>query len=89
MVEIDYIFKIFKLFLKEVLERLKNVGLSFILGVGVEVLSDRVRDVIVFKKLSSDWWIEVYRMAYFCGIKSMVIMMFGSVDNEEDVVEYL
>lgn len=89
MVEIDYIFKIFKLFLKEVLERLKSVGLSFILGVGVEILSDRVRDVIVFKKLSSDWWIEVYRMVYFCGIKSMVIMMFGSVDNEEDVIEYL
>lgn len=89
MVEIDYIFKIFKLFLKEVLERLKSVGLSFILGVGVEILSDRVCDVIVFKKLSSDWWIEVYRMVYFCGIKSMVIMMFGSVDNEEDVIEYL
>ncbi|EPZ97142.1 dehypoxanthine futalosine cyclase [Helicobacter pylori] len=88
-VEIDYISKISKLSLKEVLERLKNAGLSSIPGAGAEILSDRVRDVIAPKKLSSDRWIEVHRMAHLCGIKSTATMMFGSVDNEEDVVEHL
>ncbi|MGL2734601.1 dehypoxanthine futalosine cyclase [Helicobacter pylori] len=88
-VEIDYISKISKLSLKEVLERLKNAGLSSIPGAGAEILSDRVRGVIAPKKLSSDRWIEVHRMAHLCGIKSTATMMFGSVDNEEDVVEHL
>ncbi|RVY34357.1 dehypoxanthine futalosine cyclase [Helicobacter pylori] len=88
-VEIDYISKISKLSLKEVLERLKNAGLSSIPGAGAEILSDRVRDVIAPKKLSSDRWIEVHRTAHLCGIKSTATMMFGSVDNEEDVVEHL
>ncbi|NHB52709.1 dehypoxanthine futalosine cyclase [Helicobacter pylori] len=88
-VEIDYISKISKLSLKEVLERLKNAGLSSIPGAGAEILSDRVRDVIAPKKLSSDRWIEVHRTAHLCGIKSTATMMFGSVDNEEDVIEHL
>ncbi|WP_043902647.1 dehypoxanthine futalosine cyclase [Helicobacter cetorum] len=88
-IEIDYISKISKLSLKEVLERLKNAGLSSIPGAGAEILSDRVRDVIAPKKLSSDRWIEVHKTAHLCGIKSTATMMFGSVDNDEDVAEHL
>ncbi|CAM2858457.1 dehypoxanthine futalosine cyclase [Helicobacter felis] len=88
-VEIDYIAKISRLSLVEVLERLKAAGLSSIPGAGAEILSDRVRHVIAPKKLSADRWIEVHRQAHKCGIKSTATMMFGSVDTNEDVIEHL
>lgn len=87
-IEINYIAKISKLSISEVLTRLKKVGLSSIPGAGAEVLSDRVRDVIAPKKLDSDEWIEVHRLAHKLDIKSTATMMFGSVDNDEDIVEH-
>ena len=44
--EIDFIAKISKISVKEVLIRLKEKGLSSIPGAGAEILSDRVRDII-------------------------------------------
>ena len=49
--EIDYIAKISKISIEEVLIRLKEKGLSSIPGAGAEILSDRVRDIIAPKKL--------------------------------------
>lgn len=88
-IEINYIAKVSKLTIPEVLRRLKKSGLSSIPGAGAEVLSDRVRDVIAPKKLDSDEWIEVHRQAHKLDIKSTATMMFGSVDEDEDIVEHL
>ncbi len=87
-VEIDYISKISKISYKEVLQRLQKKGLFSMPGAGAEVLSDRVRAVIAPKKLSSDEWIEVHRQAHKIGMKTTATMMFGSVDEPEDVVEH-
>ncbi|WP_104629266.1 dehypoxanthine futalosine cyclase [Helicobacter bizzozeronii] len=88
-VEIDYIAKISKLSLPEVLARLKAAGLSSIPGAGAEVLSDRVREVIAPKKLSADRWIEVHKEAHKLDIKSTATMMFGTTDTNEDIAEHL
>ncbi|PAF52282.1 dehypoxanthine futalosine cyclase [Helicobacter sp. 13S00477-4] len=87
-IEINYIAKVSKLSISEVLSRLKSVGLSSIPGAGAEILSDRVRDIIAPKKLDSDEWIEVHKLAHKLDIKSTATMMFGSVDEDEDVVEH-
>ena len=87
-IEINYIAKVSHLSIDEVLKRLKNAGLSSIPGAGAEILSDRVRDIIAPKKLDSDEWIEVHRRAHKLDIKSTATMMFGSVDNDEDVIEH-
>ncbi len=87
-VEIDYIAKISKISYKEVLQRLHDKGLFSMPGAGAEVLSERVRKVIAPKKLSSDEWIAIHRAAHEVGIKTTATMMFGSVDNEEDIVEH-
>ena len=87
-IEINYIAKVSHLSIPEVLERLKKAGLSSIPGAGAEILSDRVRDIIAPKKLDSSEWIEVHRQAHKLDIKSTATMMFGSVDNDDDIIEH-
>jgi cyclic dehypoxanthinyl futalosine synthase len=87
-IEIDYIAKVSKLSIPEVLTRLKAKGLSSIPGAGAEILSDRVRDIIAPKKLDSDRWIEVHREAHKLDIKSTATMMFGTVETDEEIIEH-
>ncbi len=87
-IEINYIAKISKLPIPEVLKRLQNAGLSSIPGAGAEILSDRVRDIIAPKKLDTKEWLEVHREAHKIGMKSTATMMFGSVEDDEDIVAH-
>lgn len=88
-VEIDYIARVSKISISEVLSRLKTAGLYSIPGAGAEILSDRVRDIISPKKCSSDTWLEVHRQAHKIGVKSTATMMFGTVESDEEIVEHL
>lgn len=88
-IEINYIAKVSNLSVIEVLQILKDAGLSSIPGAGAEVLSDRVRDIIAPKKLDSDEWINIHKQAHLLDIKSTATMMFGSVDNDDDIIEHL
>ncbi|MDD6055218.1 MAG: dehypoxanthine futalosine cyclase [Helicobacter sp.] len=87
-IEINYIAKISKISIKEVLSRLKAKGLASIPGAGAEILSDSVRDIIAPKKLDSAEWIEVHKEAHKLGIKSTATMMFGSVESDLDIIEH-
>lgn len=87
-IEINYIAKISKISIAEVLKRLQKCGLASIPGAGAEILSDRVRDVIAPKKLDSNEWIEVHREAHKLGIKSTATMMFGSVESDKEIIEH-
>lgn len=87
-IEIDYIAKVSKSSIDEVLQTLKNAGLSSIPGAGAEVLSDRVRDIIAPKKLDSTEWIAIHRAAHKLDMKTTATMMFGSVDDESDIVNH-
>ncbi len=88
-IEIDYIARISKISVSEVLSRLKAKGLSSIPGAGAEILSDRVRDIIAPKKIDADRWIEIHREAHKLGIKSTATMMFGTVETDIEIVEHL
>ena len=88
-VEIDYIARVSKISIPEVLLRLKNAGLYSIPGAGAEILSDRVRDIISPKKCSSSTWLEVHKEAHKIGLKSTATMMFGTVESDEEIVEHL
>lgn len=87
-IEIDYIAKVSRVSIDEVLQTLKNAGLSSIPGAGAEVLSDRVRDIIAPKKLDSAEWIAIHRAAHKLDMKTTATMMFGSVDDESDIVNH-
>jgi len=86
--EIDFIAKISKISVKEVLIRLKEKGLSSIPGAGAEILSDRVRDIIAPKKIDVKEWLNVHKTAHQLGIKSTATMMFGTVESEEEIIEH-
>lgn len=88
-VEIDYIARVSKISISEVLSRLKKAGLYSIPGAGAEILSDRVRDIISPKKCSSDTWLKVHKEAHKIGVKSTATMMFGTVESDEEIVEHL
>jgi len=87
--EIDFIAKISKISIKEVLIRLKQKGLASIPGAGAEILSDRVRDIIAPKKIDVKEWLNVHKIAHENGIKSTATMMFGTVESDEEIIEHL
>ncbi|MBE3609919.1 dehypoxanthine futalosine cyclase [Campylobacter californiensis] len=87
-VEIDYIARISKITIAEVLSRLKAKGLYSIPGAGAEILSDRVRDIIAPRKCDTAIWLDVHRQAHKLDIKSTATMMFGTVETTREIVEH-
>ncbi len=87
-VEISYIAKVSNLSYHEVLRRLKAKGLSSIPGAGAEILSDRVRQIISPRKLSSQEWLDIHQAAHEVGMKTTATMMYGTVESDEEIVEH-
>lgn len=87
-IEIDFIAKVSRISVEEVLQRLKDKGLASIPGAGAEILSDKVRDIIAPKKIDSEVWIDIHRKAHKLDIKSTATMMYGTVESDEDIVEH-
>ena len=87
-IEVDFIAKVSKISILEVLQRLQAKGLSSVPGAGAEILSDRVRDIIAPKKLDTEKWLEVHRTAHSIGMKTTATMMFGTVETDEEIIEH-
>lgn len=88
-IEIDYIAKISKITVREVLSRLKAKGMDAMPGAGAEILSDRVRDIVAPKKLDAARWVEIHKIAHEEGLTTSATMMFGMVETDEEIVEHL
>jgi cyclic dehypoxanthinyl futalosine synthase len=73
----------------DVLDRLWDAGQRTLPGGGAEVLSERVRRRIAPKKGGPETWIEVHREAHRRGFKSTATMMYGHVEQPEDILEHL
>lgn len=73
----------------EVLQKLWNAGLRSLPGGGAEILSDRVKKKISHLKGTSADWLRVMREAHSMGYKSTATMMYGHLENEEDIIEHL
>jgi len=71
------------------LQVLNEAGLDSIPGGGAEILSDRIREQISPKKIGKAKWLEVMEQAHLIGIKTTATMMFGSVEEPEDIIEHL
>jgi cyclic dehypoxanthinyl futalosine synthase len=73
----------------ETIKALKEAGLDSIPGGGAEILSDRVREAISPKKIKSGEWLKVMEEAHGLGMRTTATMMFGSVEEPEDIIEHL
>ncbi len=87
-IELDFIAKVSRITIQEVLSRLKVKGLASIPGAGAEILSDKVRDIIAPKKIDSEVWVDVHRQAHKLDIMSTATMMYGTVESDEDIVDH-
>ncbi len=86
--EILYIAELENMSVREVLAELQEAGLGSIPGGGAEILSDRVRYIISRLKCTKDEWLMVMRTAHELGIRSSATMMFGHIEEPEDIAEH-
>ena len=73
----------------EVISQLKEAGQCTLPGGGAEILSDRIRRRLSPKKGLSDAWLAVHREAHAQGWRSTATMMFGHIEEDEDIIEHL
>ena len=88
-VEIAHLARIEKTSSIEVLQRLKESGLTSMPGGGAEVFSTAVRATIAERKLTGDEWLRVHREAHGLGIPTNCTMLYGHVETADDRIEHL
>ena len=81
--------RLFKMPLREVLQRLQDAGLDTIPGGGGEILVDRVREKISPGKARTDEWLAVMREAHHLGMKTSCTMMFGHIETIAERIEHM
>lgn len=81
--------RISSLSVSEVLKKLWNAGLRTLPGGGAEVLSDDVKQKISPRKGTTADWLSVMRDAHRIGYKSTATMMYGHLENDEDILSHL
>jgi cyclic dehypoxanthinyl futalosine synthase len=87
--EFNHFSEVFRMSLREVIQKFKEAGLGSIPGGGGEILVDRVRNRISPLKCNTEQWLEVMRIAHELGLNSSATMMFGHVETVEDRIEHL
>ncbi len=75
--------------IRNVLEQLKEAGQNTLPGGGAEVLSDRIRRRLAPKKGGAEAWLSVHRQAHQLGFKSTATMMFGHIEEDEDIMDHM
>ncbi len=88
-VEIAHIAKVSGISVRECLTRLRAAGLGSLPGGGAEVFAARVRQELCPQKLSSEGWLEVMRTAHELGIRSNATMLYGHLEQPEEIVDHL
>lgn len=73
---------------KEVFEALWEAGQRTMPGAGAEILTERVREEISPKKMHVETWLDVHRTAHEVGFTTTATMMYGHVEEPEDVIEH-
>jgi len=74
---------------RETLLLLREAGLDSMPGGGAEILSDRARKKLSPRKIGSARWLKVMEAAHGLGLRTTATMMFGSIEEPEDIMEHL
>jgi len=74
---------------REVLEMMREAGLSTLCGTAAEILVDDVRRVICPDKIDTATWIRIIKEAHGMGIRSTATIMHGSFESEADRARHL
>ena len=75
--------------LDELLDTLKEAGLSSVPGAGAEILSDRMRQMLSPKKLPARQWCDTLAACHRKGLPGSANIVFGSIETAEEIIEHL
>ena len=89
MVELDFIARVDRLPLEEVVARLREAGLDSCPGGGAEIFAERARRLICNHKTDGRRWFEVARTVHGMGIRTNCTMLYGHVETPEERVDHL
>ena len=87
--EVTMMAQVSGLSIRDVLQRLQEAGQRTLPGGGAEILSDRIRRRLAPKKGPAEAWLSVHCEAHRLGFKSTATMMFGHIEEDEDILEHL
>ena len=87
--EIQHFANVAGLSILETLKRLQAAGLDSLPGGGAEILVDAVRKKISPKKIMTDDWLNVMRLAHSIGMKSTATMVIGFGETLEQRLEHM
>lgn len=88
-VELDYLARVVKLPLEEVIDRLRAAGLGSILGGGAEIFDPEIRSIISGHKTSAERWLDIHRHIHRLGMRSNASILYGSIERPEHVIDHL
>ncbi len=88
-VEIEHACQVSGISIQQGLQQLWDAGQRTIPGGGAEILSERVRKIISPKKMKPGGWINLHKLAHQMGFRTTATMMFGHVENPEDILIHL
>jgi aminodeoxyfutalosine synthase len=88
-VEIGYFSHITQMPIHEILEKLKQAGVSSLPGGGAEIFAPAVRRVICDHKIGAYTWLKVHRIAHELGLPSNATMLYGHIESAPDRVDHL
>ncbi|MCE4601698.1 MAG: CofH family radical SAM protein [Desulfurococcales archaeon] len=89
VVELEWLARVNRMSLRELLARLIEAGLDSVPGAGAEILSDRVRKLISPIKSSADTWITTMETIMDMGIPISTTMMYGHLETLEERARHL
>ena len=75
--------------LDDLLDILKEAGLSSVPGAGAEILSGRMRQMSSPKKLPAKQWCDTLAACHKKGLPGSANIVFGSVETPEEIIEHL
>lgn len=88
-VEYDFLAKLHGISVEEVLGKMMEWGLGSLPGGGAEVLVESIRKRIAPEKITSDRYLEIHRTAHKLGLPSNITMLFGHIEEPQDLVTHL
>ncbi|MBP7496684.1 MAG: CofH family radical SAM protein [Bacteroidales bacterium] len=88
-VEIHYLSVKTGLSYKDILLKLKRVGLFALPGGGAEIFDNKIRNIICPDKVKSEQWLDIHRTAHKSNIASNATMLYGHIENFQQRVAHL
>lgn len=88
-VEYDFLAKMHNLSIAKVFQKMMSWGLGSLPGGGAEILVEKIRKKIAPGKITSDEYLNVHRIAHMQGLNSNITMLFGHIEEHEDIITHL